>query len=101
MSQVVLQAHGLVKRFGGITATDHVNLSLQLGARHALIGPNGAGKTTLLSAAMGLLRSRGEVRVDGEAVARPSVEALVGRGLALVPEKRELFSTMPVEDNLI
>ena len=55
MSTTVLQAHGLVKKFGGITATDHVNLSLRLGARHALIGPNGAGKTTLINLLTGVL----------------------------------------------
>ena len=52
---VVLETHGLVKRFGGITATDHVNLSITQGARHALIGPNGAGKTTLINLITGVL----------------------------------------------
>ncbi|MCA1952728.1 MAG: ATP-binding cassette domain-containing protein, partial [Hyphomicrobiales bacterium] len=45
----VLETRGLVKRFGGITATDDVSFMLQRGARHALIGPNGAGKTTLVN----------------------------------------------------
>ena len=56
---VVLKAQGLVKQFGGITATDNVNLELRLGARHALIGPNGAGKTTLIGAVCGLVRPTG------------------------------------------
>ena len=46
---MVLSAQGLVKRFGGITATNNVTLDLKKGARHALIGPNGAGKTTLIN----------------------------------------------------
>ena len=49
MSDVVLQTHQLVKRFGGITATNQVSMTLRRGARHALIGPNGAGKTTLIN----------------------------------------------------
>jgi branched-chain amino acid transport system ATP-binding protein len=52
-------------------------------------------------AAMGLLPSRGELRLAGERVARPSVEAMVARGVALVPERRELFGEMSVEDNLL
>ena len=50
----VLETRNLLKKFGGITATDHVNLSLKLGARHALIGPNGAGKTTTILTLLGL-----------------------------------------------
>ncbi|HMA08146.1 MAG TPA: ATP-binding cassette domain-containing protein, partial [Ramlibacter sp.] len=51
---VVLSARGLVKRFGGITATSKVTLDLRKGARHALIGPNGAGKTTLINLLTGV-----------------------------------------------
>ena len=54
-STTVLSAQGLVKRFGGITATNNVTLNLQKGARHALIGPNGAGKTTLINLLTGVL----------------------------------------------
>ena len=66
-----------------------------------VIGANGAGKTTLLSALMGVLPSKGTLTIDGEIIARPTVESLVARGLALVPEKRELFGQMSVEDNLL
>jgi len=54
-STTVLSAQGLVKRFGGITATNNVTLNLHKGARHALIGPNGAGKTTLINLLTGVL----------------------------------------------
>ena len=57
MSEVVLQTERLVKRFGGITATNDVSLSIERGARHALIGPNGAGKTTLINLLTGVLRA--------------------------------------------
>ncbi|MGI9152510.1 MAG: ABC transporter ATP-binding protein, partial [Rubrivivax sp.] len=65
------------------------------------IGPNGAGKSTTLNALMGALPSRGQVVFDGQDLAEATLEERVMMGLALVPEKRELFGTMPVEDNLI
>ena len=66
-----------------------------------VIGPNGAGKSTLLAALMGVLPARGALRFAGEDIARLSLEQRVMRGIALVPEKRELFGTMAVEDNLV
>jgi branched-chain amino acid transport system ATP-binding protein len=66
-----------------------------------VIGPNGAGKSTTLNALMGVLPSRGRIVFDGQDLAGCSLEERVMLGLALVPEKRELFGTMPVEDNLI
>ncbi len=52
----VLQTHGLVRRFGGFVATDHVSLKVEAGARHALIGPNGAGKTTVFNCITGFYK---------------------------------------------
>ena len=52
----VLETRGLVKRFGGLKATDNVTFRLEKGARHALIGPNGAGKTTFINLLTGVLR---------------------------------------------
>ncbi len=66
-----------------------------------VIGPNGAGKTTMLSAIMGVLESKGQVAFDGSIEVVPEVERMVARGMNLVPEKRELFSEMSVEDNLL
>jgi branched-chain amino acid transport system ATP-binding protein len=66
-----------------------------------VIGPNGAGKSTTLNALMGLLPCRGQVLFDGVDLANADLEERVMLGLALVPEKRELFGTMPVEDNLV
>jgi branched-chain amino acid transport system ATP-binding protein len=67
----------------------------------SVIGPNGAGKSTTLAALMGILPSRGRIVFDGQDLAGSTLEDRVMLGLALVPEKRELFGTMPVEDNLV
>ena len=78
----LLETHGLVKRFGGLLATDSVSLSLQAGEIHALIGPNGAGKTTLIGQLTGeLLPDAGSVWLDGHDVSRMSVAGRSRRGL--------------------
>ena len=97
----LLQLRGLSVSYGPVEAVHQVDLDVRQGEIVTVIGPNGAGKTTLLSAAMGLLPSKGELSLEGERIARPSVEAMGARGVALVPEKRELFGEMSVEDNLL
>jgi len=87
--------------YGAVEAVHGIALRVDEGEIVTVIGPNGAGKTTLLCAAMGLLPSTGCLTLAGERIARPSVEAMVARGVALVPERRELFGEMPVEDNLL
>ena len=67
----------------------------------SVIGPNGAGKSTLLNALMGVLPSRGRVAYEGRSIALDTLEERVMQGIALVPETRALFGTMPVEDNLL
>jgi branched-chain amino acid transport system ATP-binding protein len=96
----LLQLSQLSVSYGPVEAVHQVDLHVSQGEIVTVIGPNGAGKTTLLSAAMGLLPSKGEVAWDGKRVTRPSVEAMVANGVGLVPEKRELFGEMSVEDNL-
>ncbi|MEG5262963.1 ABC transporter ATP-binding protein [Pseudomonas sp. JDS28PS106] len=97
----LLEVKDLSVAYGKVEALSNASLTVGEGQIVTVIGPNGAGKTTLLSAIMGVLGSRGQVRFDGTLEAVPEVEVLVGRGLGLVPEKRELFSSMSVEDNLL
>src|SRR5574343_148739 len=88
--------------YGKVEALHGVSLSIRRGEIATVIGPNGAGKTTLLSALMGLLPASGEIVYTGHAQGRErEVEALVRQGMTLVPEKRELFAEMSVEDNLL
>ena len=97
----MLEIGDLHVSYGQVDAVRGVSLAMQPGQIVSVIGPNGAGKTTLLCAAMGLLQSTGQLMLDGERIARPGVEAMVARGVALVPERRELFGEMSVEDNLL
>lgn len=96
----VLEVERLCVSYGKVSALRDVTLQVEAGSVVTVIGPNGAGKTTLLGAIAGLLPSHGGLRCFGEAVASRSVEDRVGSGLVLVPEKRELFATMSVADNL-
>jgi branched-chain amino acid transport system ATP-binding protein len=101
MTTALLQLRDFSVNYGEVQAVHGVELSVQAGEIVTVIGPNGAGKSTLLCAAMGLLRSHGTLALDGVTIARPTVEAMVARGVALVPERRELFGEMSVEDNLL
>jgi branched-chain amino acid transport system ATP-binding protein len=100
MSAPMLAVNGLSAGYGKVEAVRGATLSLPPGAIVTVIGANGAGKTTLLNALMGVIPSRGEVTLEGTPITAFGIEARVARGLCLVPEKRELFGTMSVEDNL-
>jgi branched-chain amino acid transport system ATP-binding protein len=83
MTAPLLSTEGLMKRFGGLVATDHVSIDVLPGEIHALIGPNGAGKTTLVGQLTGNLRpDAGVIRFAGEDVTRLPTHARVRRGLA-------------------
>ncbi|MDB5829182.1 MAG: transporter related protein [Variovorax sp.] len=97
----LLQLENFSVSYGAVEAVHDVALDVNEGEIVTVIGPNGAGKTTLLCAAMGLLPAKGALSLSGERIARPSVEAMVARGVSLVPERRELFAEMSVEDNLL
>ncbi|WP_316169549.1 ABC transporter ATP-binding protein [Bradyrhizobium sp. SZCCHNRI1058] len=86
--------------YGKVEAVRSVSLTVAENEIVTIIGANGAGKTTLLSAIMGVFPLRGRVSFLGEDMARLEIEDRVARGLCLVPEHRELFATMNVEDNL-
>jgi branched-chain amino acid transport system ATP-binding protein len=95
MTDVVLQTHRLVKRFGGIVATDDVSLRVERGARHALIGPNGAGKTTLINLLTGVLPpSSGRVELAGRDITGMAPHSRVALGLVRTFQINQLFSSL-------
>jgi branched-chain amino acid transport system ATP-binding protein len=96
-----LEIDGLSVAYGKIEALHRANLRVAQGAIVTVIGPNGAGKTTLLGAIMGLLPSTGVLRYDGALLDGAPTEERVARGMCLVPERRELFSELSVQDNLL
>lgn len=92
---VVLSTRGLVKRFGGITATNNVTLDLHSGARHALIGPNGAGKTTLINLLTGVLEpSAGRIVLNGQDISRLAPHERVKRGMVRTFQINQLFDSL-------
>jgi branched-chain amino acid transport system ATP-binding protein len=99
MTDIVLSCQGLVKKFGGITATNNVSLNLRRGARHALIGPNGAGKTTLINLLTGVLEpTEGTITLEGEDISRLAPHRRVHRGMVRTFQINQLFSSMtPLE----
>jgi len=105
MSETILSVSGLSARYGKVHALSGSTLQVGAGQIVTVIGANGAGKSTLLNAIMGSLpvtgSAHGEVVYDGQRVDDWSVERRVSAGMSLVPEKRELFASMTVEDNLL
>ncbi len=88
--------------YGRTVILDGISIEVEAGEVVTIIGSNGAGKTTLLRAISGLIRaSRGEIRLDGERIDRLSPADIVGRGLVMVPEARQLFPVMTVRDNVM
>jgi branched-chain amino acid transport system ATP-binding protein len=100
MTEPLLQVLGASVSYGRVDAVRNVSIDIPTGSIVTVIGANGAGKSTLLNAIMGILPSSGAIAFDGQPLAHQFVEQRVGKGLCLVPEKRELFGTMTVEDNL-
>lgn len=101
MTKELLSVRDLHAGYGRAEVLSGLSLALPQGAVVTVIGPNGAGKSTTLNALMGVLPARGQILLDGEDISRLSLEERVMRGLALVPERRELFTSMSVEDNLV
>lgn len=99
--KALLEVKQLSVAYGKVEALLNFNMRVNEGQIVSVVGPNGAGKTTLLAAIMGVLSSRGQIGFDGSIEHNVDVEQMVVRGLNLVPEKRELFSTMSIEDNLM
>ena len=101
MSTPLLEVQDLRAGYGRAEVLHGLNLQAAPGSVITVIGPNGAGKSTLLNAIMGVLPARGTLKLAGEDISTLSLEERVMLGLALVPERRELFGSMSVEDNLV
>ncbi|WP_431273964.1 ABC transporter ATP-binding protein [Variovorax ureilyticus] len=101
MTTPLLRIRNLRAGYGRAEVLHGIDLEAGQGSVVTVIGPNGAGKSTLLNALMGVLPSKGVIEFRGQPIDGLSLEERVMLGIALVPEKRELFGTMPVEDNLV
>jgi len=101
MADPLLEVRGLCKRFGGLVATDGVDLAAGEGETLAVIGPNGAGKTTLIAQLSGDLRpDAGVIRFAGEDVTRLDAPARSARGLARSFQITSVFRDFPALDNV-
>ncbi len=100
MTHPLLEVRALRAGYGKAEVLHGIDLHADKGQVITVIGPNGAGKSTLLNSLMGLLPTRGQVLYNGEDISALTLEERVLLGLALVPEKRELFGSMTVLDNL-
>jgi branched-chain amino acid transport system ATP-binding protein len=97
----LLEATDISVAYRGMRAVDGVSITVAQGEIASVVGPNGAGKSSLLAALMGLVPSGGRVMFDGEDISRLAPEERVARGVALVPETRDLFPSMSVRENLL
>ncbi|MDB5802985.1 MAG: branched-chain amino acid transporter ATP-binding protein [Betaproteobacteria bacterium] len=101
MRSELLVVKGVVKRFGGFTALDGVDLDLKVGERLGLIGPNGSGKSTLVNCICGtLFNDQGSVAFEGEEISRLAAHKRIRRGLARSFQLPKPFATMTVVENL-
>lgn len=102
MSEPLLQVNAVTKTFGGLHAVFQVSFQITAGEIIGLIGPNGAGKTTTLKTICGLLSgTSGQIEFEGKPISGLPVHEIADIGITLVPEGRQLFPKMDVEENLL
>ena len=97
MSTPLLKVTELRAGYGRAEVLHGIDLKADKGSVITVIGPNGSGKSTLLNTLMGILPGRGRIEFDGQSIDELTLEERVMAGMALVPEKRELFGSMSVE----
>lgn len=102
MTEPLLLASGVTKRFGGLTALDDVTVNIDRGSITALIGPNGAGKTTFFNCLTGLAEpDAGTILFDGKSVKGMPPHRVAARGIARTFQNVRLFGTMSARDNVL
>ena len=102
MTEVLLQAKGLCKRFGALQVCKDFDLNIEKGELHALIGPNGAGKTTVLNLLTGLLSpDSGTLFMNGRDITKTPVHKRARMGLARAFQVTSLFNSCSVRENLM
>ena len=101
MTTPILKVKQLHAAYGKAQVLHGLTVDVAKGSVITVIGPNGAGKSTFLNCLMGILPSRGVIEFNGQSINELTLEERVMQGISLVPENRELFSTMTVEDNLM
>lgn len=99
---MILEAHGVVRRFGGVRALDGATLTVEAGSITSLIGPNGAGKSTLFNVVSGFMRAQsGEVVFDGRRIDRRSPHHIARAGLVRTFQHARVLRRLSVLDNLL
>lgn len=99
--KTILKIEDVTAAYGPIEVLHGIRMQVSQGEIVSLLGSNGAGKTTLLNCLCGLHSlNRGQVEFDGKDISALPAEKVVGLGMAHVPERRQIFSTLTVEDNL-
>ena len=101
MTTPILKVTDLRAGYGKAEVLHGLSLQADKGSVITVIGPNGAGKSTFLNSLMGILPAKGLIEFNGQSITDLTLEERVMQGISLVPEKRELFGTMSVEDNLV
>ncbi len=102
MADALLTLSGVVAGYGPVTVLDRLDLQVRTGDRLAVIGRNGVGKTTMLRAVMGLASMRaGTIRFDGRDLARLQPHERAHLGIGYVPQTRDVFPSLTVEENLV
>lgn len=101
MTTPILNVKQLHAAYGKAQVLHGLDVDIAKGSVITVIGPNGAGKSTFLNCLMGILPSQGMIEFNGQSINELTLEERVMQGISLVPENRELFSTMTVEDNLM
>jgi len=97
----LLEAKGLYGGYGGVDILQGTHLRVESDEIVVIVGPNGAGKSTAMKAVFGLLRVReGTVRYRGEAITNAKPEQMVRRGIAYVPQEKNVFASLTVRENL-